>query len=185
MVFALEKFRQYLLGTKVIIHTNHAALKYLLAKKDAKLRLIRWILLLSEFDVEIKDKKGTDNVVADHLSRLIQGGDAKQTEISTSFLDETLMRVSITEPWYADLVNFLSTRRYPKTMNKPARERLSAAAKTYVWDNPYLWKTCPDNIIRRCVSEDEVASILNFCHGNEVGGHFGTNRTAKIGRAHV
>ena len=89
------------------------------------------------------------------------------------------MRVSISEPWFADLVNFLTTRRYPRTMNKPARERLTAAAKTYIWDDPYLWKTCPDNIIRRCVSEDEVASILNFCHGNEVGGHFGTDRISR------
>ncbi|CAN6583894.1 unnamed protein product [Malus baccata var. baccata] len=70
VVFALDKFRSYLIGTKVIIFTNHAALKYLFTKKEAKPRLIRWMLLLQEFNVEIKDKKGSDNVVADHLSRL-------------------------------------------------------------------------------------------------------------------
>ncbi|KAL0320091.1 UNVERIFIED_CONTAM: Retrovirus-related Pol polyprotein from transposon.6 [Sesamum radiatum] len=58
IVFALEKFRPYLLGTKVIVYSDHAALKYLLSKKDAKPRLIRWILLLQEFDLTIKDKKG-------------------------------------------------------------------------------------------------------------------------------
>ena len=70
VVFALEKFRSYLIGCKIIVFTDHAALKYLLTKKDAKARLIRWMLLLAEFDLEFKDKKGTDNVVADHLSRL-------------------------------------------------------------------------------------------------------------------
>ncbi|XP_070667517.1 uncharacterized protein [Malus domestica] len=72
IVFALDKFRSYLIGTKVIIFTDHAALKYLFTKKEAKPRLIHWMLLLQEFDIEIKDTKGSDNVVADHLSRLVR-----------------------------------------------------------------------------------------------------------------
>ncbi|KAL0423279.1 UNVERIFIED_CONTAM: Retrovirus-related Pol polyprotein from transposon.6 [Sesamum radiatum] len=75
VVFALEKFCHYLLGTKVVVFSDHAALKYLLSKIEAKPRLIRWILLLQEFDLTIKHKKGAENVVADHLSRLVTNND--------------------------------------------------------------------------------------------------------------
>jgi hypothetical protein len=70
VVFAIKKFRSYLVGAKVIIYTEHATLKYLLTKNDAKPRLIRWILLLQEFDLKIRDKNGVENSVPDHLSRV-------------------------------------------------------------------------------------------------------------------
>ncbi|GJV03744.1 reverse transcriptase domain-containing protein [Tanacetum coccineum] len=70
VVFAFGKFRSYIILSKTIVHTDHSALKHLFKKQDAKLRLIRLILLLQEFDIEIKDIKGTENVAADHLSRI-------------------------------------------------------------------------------------------------------------------
>ena len=70
IVFACEKFRPYILGSHVIIHTDHAAIKYLMSTKETKPILIRWVFLLQEFDLEIKDKKGCDNVIVDHLSRV-------------------------------------------------------------------------------------------------------------------
>jgi hypothetical protein len=77
VIFAFEKFRSYIVNLNVIVYTDHTTIKYLLAKKDAKPQLIRWILLLQEFDVEIRDKKGVENVVADHLSRMNYGQDDK------------------------------------------------------------------------------------------------------------
>ncbi|CAN6679972.1 unnamed protein product [Malus baccata var. baccata] len=91
VVFALDKFRSYLIGTKVIVFTDHAALKYLFTKKEAKPRLIRWMLLLQEFDIEIRDKKGCENVVADHLSRLVR--EEEDLPISETFPDEQLLSV--------------------------------------------------------------------------------------------
>lgn len=68
VVYVFDKFRSYLLGLKVFVYTDHAALKYLFAKQESKLRLLRWILLLQEFDLKIRDKKDCENIVADHLS---------------------------------------------------------------------------------------------------------------------
>jgi len=82
-------------------------------KKDARGRLIRWILLLQEFDLEIKDKKGVENVVADHLSR-IPNALVETILINENFLDEHIF-VMCKEPWYADITNYLPTRRAPSS----------------------------------------------------------------------
>ncbi|GMI64212.1 hypothetical protein HRI_000090500 [Hibiscus trionum] len=98
VVFSIDKFRSYILGMKVVVHIDHSALKYVFAKKDAKPRLIRWILLLQEFDIEIKDKKGTENQVADHLSRLEKGKSlpTDETHILETFPDEQLFAATST-----------------------------------------------------------------------------------------
>ncbi|RVW47919.1 Retrovirus-related Pol polyprotein from transposon 17.6 [Vitis vinifera] len=122
VVFALDKFRAYLVGSFIIVFTDHSALKYLLTKQDAKARLIRWILLLQEFDLQIRDKKGVENV-------------------------ESLMLLE-KAPWYAHIANYLVTGEVP------------------------------NQIIRKCVPEEEQQGILSHCHENACGGHFASQKTA-------
>ncbi|XP_059650629.1 uncharacterized protein LOC132296441, partial [Cornus florida] len=157
VVYALDKFRSYLLGSKVIVFSDHAALRHLLAKKETKPRLIRWILLLQEFDIDIRDKKGTDNVVADHLSRLLIEKSSEFAAIRDSFPDEQLLQVShSTLPWFADIVNYLVVGKIPAHWSKQERDRFFSQVKHFFWEDPELFKYCPDQIIRRCIPETEA-----------------------------
>ncbi|KAL4348910.1 hypothetical protein GQ457_17G010600 [Hibiscus cannabinus] len=173
VIFAFDKFRSYLIGTK--------------------------------FDIEIIDRKGTENQVADHLSRL-ENKDIADTadEIQEGFPDEQLLSATskpagidanfiaaVTEliasteeltekstPWYADFVNYIVSRILPHQLNYQGRKRFKHNAKGYFWDEPYLFKQCADQIIRRCIPEEEQQTILEQCHSAPYGGHFGGNRTA-------
>ncbi|XP_052172242.1 uncharacterized protein LOC127788168 [Diospyros lotus] len=163
VVYALDKFRSYLVGSLVIVFTDHAALKYLLTKQDAKPRLLRWILLLQEFHIEIRDKKGVENVVADHLSRLpCQNLNQFENPIQDSFPDEQLFQTNtqtepLTFPWYADIANYLVTRQIPDYWSKLDKEKVFRKVVTFFWNDPYLFKYCPDQIIRRCIPNHETS----------------------------
>ena len=115
VVYALEKFRSYLIGSKIIVYTDNFALKFLLSKKDSKPRLIRWILLLQEFDLQIIDKKGAENSVADHLSRLVVDEVSGTPDIDDSFPDDELMYLAAVDgtPWFADIANYLASGVLP------------------------------------------------------------------------
>ena len=112
VVYDLDKFRAYLVGLDIIIFTDHSNLKYLLTKQDSMGRLIRWVLLLQEFKLRIKDKKGVENVVADHLSRLTISHNTHSPPINDEFPKESLLVVEIS-PWYAHIANFLATGEIP------------------------------------------------------------------------
>ena len=148
-------------------------LKYLMSKKEAKPRLIRWVLLLQEFDLEIKDKKGCDNVIADHLSRVERStAEEKKVILTENFLDEQLFKVSFQLPWYADIVNYLACGVVPSEFSYQQKRKLRTDSRYYIWDDPLLFKRGANMIIRRCVPENEHSKILNECHASPNGGVF-------------
>ena len=82
-------------------------------------------------------------------------------------------------PWYADIVNSLITKEFSINLARAEKEKIRAQAKYYPWDEHYLWKFCNEQIIRRCIDDNEIYSILTFCHSSESGGYFGPKRTAQ------
>jgi len=175
VVYALDKFRSYIWGSKVVVYTDHKAVRHLLEKKDSKPRLIRWILLLQEFDLEIKDKKGSENVVADHLSRIISENVSSET-IQENFPDEYILSISAL-PWYANIVNYFVTGKTPPHWTSQQRRYFHSQTKYYIWEEPDLFKMGADQVIRRCVPHKEQHDILRHCHSYACGGHFSAKKT--------
>nr|GFB69965.1 reverse transcriptase domain-containing protein [Tanacetum cinerariifolium] len=117
VVYAFEKFRSYLIMNKSIVYTDHSALKYLFAKKDVKACLLRWILLLQEFDFKVIDTGGAENYAADHFSRLENPYENifDPKEINEAFPLESLNKVAHKDPstpWFADLANYHAEFHY-------------------------------------------------------------------------
>ncbi|GJW25305.1 reverse transcriptase domain-containing protein [Tanacetum coccineum] len=185
VVYAFEKFRSYLIMNKSVVYTDHSALKYLFNKKDAKARLLRWILLLQEFDFSVIDTKGAENYAADHLSRLENPYENvfDPKEINETFPLETLNMVTSHDdqntPWFADIANYHAGNFLVKGMTSQQKKKFFKDVKHYFWDDPYLFRTCADQIIRRCVFGQEALEILKACHEGPTGGHHSANITAQ------
>ncbi|GJU78236.1 reverse transcriptase domain-containing protein [Tanacetum coccineum] len=164
----------------MIVYTDHSALRRLFKKQDAKPHLICWILLLQEFNIEIKEKKGTKNVAADHLSWIENDKTSDDSKVDDNFLRETLMEITtIDTPWFADFANYLVGDVIPKGMTYQQKKKLFSDLKNYFWEEPYLFKVCSDGMIRRCVSGPETQTILEKCHHEPTSGHYRPNTTAK------
>ncbi|GKF01212.1 reverse transcriptase domain-containing protein, partial [Tanacetum coccineum] len=168
---------------KSVVYTDHSALKYLFNKKDAKARLLRWILLLQEFDFKVIDTKGAENYAADHLSRLENPYENvfDPKEITETFPLETLNAVNSYQstPWFADFANYHAGNFLVKGMTSQQKKKFFKDVKHYFWDDPYLFRTCADQIIRRCVFGQEALEILKACHEGPTGGHHSANITTR------
>ncbi|GJR76562.1 reverse transcriptase domain-containing protein [Tanacetum coccineum] len=156
VVYAFEKFRSYLVLSKSIVYTDHSAIKYLFAKKDAKPRLMR-----------------LENPHQDKL---------ENKEITETFPLETLGSVALradSTPWFADFANYHAGNFVVKGMSSQQKNKFFKDVKHYFWDDPFLFKICADQMIRRCVHGKEALDILEACHNGPTGGHHGANLTAK------
>ncbi|GJR90274.1 reverse transcriptase domain-containing protein [Tanacetum coccineum] len=128
VVYAFEKFRSYLIMNKSVVYTDHSALKYLFNKKDAKARLLRWVLLLQEFDFKVIDTKGAENYAADHLSRLENPYENTfdPKEITETFPLETLSVLTSKDqstPWFADFANYHAGKFIKKGMSTQEKNK--------------------------------------------------------------
>jgi len=127
--------------------------------------------------LEIRDKKGSDNVVADHLSCIFS--ESFLVPVHDSFPDEQPFEITPKEvPWYADIVNYLAIGKIPFHWTKQARDHFFKQIRSYFWEDSELFKYFADQIIRHCIPQREVQSVLSFCHTLACGGHFSTNKTA-------
>nr|GEY59611.1 reverse transcriptase domain-containing protein [Tanacetum cinerariifolium] len=180
VVYAFEKFRPYLVLSKSIVYTDHSALKYLLSKQDSNLRLLWWVLLLQEFDIIIRDKKGSENLAADHLSRLENPHKdvLENKDINKKIPLQTLESLSSGSTiWFADIANFHAGNFIKKGLTSQQKKKFFKDVKHYFWDDPYLFQIYADQIIHRCVHGQEAIDILKAYHEGPTGGHLGANLT--------
>ncbi|GJY64344.1 putative nucleotidyltransferase, ribonuclease H [Tanacetum coccineum] len=157
VVFSFDKFCQYLVLSKTVVFTDHSALKYLFSKEDAKPRLIR----LENPDL----------------------GTFTEEEIADEFPNEHLMilkaELNNDEPWYADYINYIVGKIVPPNWTPKKRRRFFSQVKNYFWDEPYAFKLCSDNVMRRCVAGNEILDILEQCHSGPTGGHHSASITRR------
>eukprot|EP00253_Pinus_taeda_P027085 PITA_27085 len=150
-------------------------IKYLMNKFVTNARVIRWLLLLQEFDITIVDKPGKENVVVDFLSRIKTNDNSL---VDDSFPDEYLFTVYAHSPWYADIANYLVAGKLPSHLSHREKRKIIQQSARYSWISGCLFHTGLDQEIRRCIREDEVYDILKACHDGPCGGHFTDKRIA-------
>nr|GEW45504.1 reverse transcriptase domain-containing protein [Tanacetum cinerariifolium] len=129
----------------IIVYTDHSALKYLLSKQDSKPRLLQWVLLLQKFDIIIRDKKGTENLAADHLSRLKNPHKDvfENKDINENFPLETLGKISSeSTPWFFDFANFHAKNFIVKGMFSQQKKKFFKDVRHYFWDDPFFFRIC-------------------------------------------
>ena len=126
---------------------------------------------------KIEDKKGTENVVADHLSRLTIDSTSNITPIDDYFPDESSLSVA-SIPWSANIDNFLASGFLLAHWNTQDKRNFLSKVKFFYWNDPYLFKYCPDQIFQRSIPDNELSSVIKFYHSEACKGHFSSKKTA-------
>jgi hypothetical protein len=175
MVYALQKFRHYLLGGHFKIFTDHSTLKYLVNKPVLGGRICTWILLFQEYDFEIIVKPGRMNKGHDHLSRLEHG--KEPTSLEDTLSDAQLLAIRNIDDHFIDIVQFLSTRMAPSEYTIPQKKQLVVHTVEFSIIVSQLYKMGPSEILRRCVMETECPLILIESHEGITGGHYAGRET--------
>lgn len=151
----------------------------MISKNDAKPKLIRWVLLLKEFDMEIRDKKCVYNQIGDHLFKISKNTkERNEVLIKKSFPNETLLSLAgmqwdAAASWYAYLLNLLASGVTPPKLSFQQKKSFLHNGKAYYWDESYLYKKCSIQLLRRCVVKGHIPNIFKHCHAYRYGGHFG------------
>jgi hypothetical protein len=175
IIHAINKFRHYITSYTIILYTNHSTIRYLDNKPITNGRVTRWLLLLQEFDITIKDQPGRENLVIDFLSRFPKTNDSLTTE--DQFLDEHLFVVNTKPPWYVDVANYLAAGILPTYLSSRERQLIVKRSARLTWISGYLFHTRVDLQIRRCVREDEIYDIVKAGHDEPCRGHFANHGT--------
>jgi hypothetical protein len=172
MIFAVQKFRHYLLGYPFVFYVDHDALKYLINKPDLSGRLARWVLLLQEFNFIIVVRPGKSHGNADHISRLEPLLQSQLEPLNDQLPDADLFDVDVIQPEYAEIINFLQTNRMLEAYTHAQVKSLLQRSGPYTLIGGTLYKQGRDGVLRRCIYTHEIPMVLEGCHSDACGGHF-------------
>ena len=187
VIYACKKFRHYLLGYRIIFHTDHDSLKYLVNKSDLSGRIARWILLLQEFNYEVIVKPGKANANADYLSR--QRGTEALEDIQAEFPDEfrdeldrkeehVLHITGENELEFSNIIAYLVNRIYPTGLNREEKNVFQHKVAPYTIIHGILFRLGADEQLKRCLEKKERKQVMRALHSGPSGGHFAANTTA-------
>lgn len=143
VVHSLNKFRHYITGYQTFVHTNHAAIRYLMNKLNVNARIIRWLLLLQQFDLTIIDKHGKENVVANFFSR-VNFPTGEEGMLDDQMLDEHLFSILVLSPWFDDIENYLASTQFPPHLSSKEKRNIVRKSAPFTWIGGNLFKLGPD-----------------------------------------
>ncbi|KAL3692362.1 hypothetical protein R1sor_006013 [Riccia sorocarpa] len=180
MIFAVSKFRHYLLGKRFVFHVDHEALKYIVARPTRSGKLARWMLVLMEFTFTVEYRPGKLHGNVDFLSRL--PGEPEELSLETSPKDNFLFiitEVTTEDDWINQFKFFLLTKEFPRGLPRNKISAFIFAAASFRLLNEDLYRVGRDLILRRCVAPEEVFSVVKACHTDPAGGHFNSKASIR------